>query len=73
MDRDEAQVYIGYLPNQARMSDVEEFFKGFGHIKSINLKPGYGFVVFEDRRDAEEAARVRNLQSIRILKFIEGP
>jgi len=57
MDREEAQLYIGYLPNQARMSDVEEFFKGFGHIKSINLKPGYGFVVFEDRRDAEEAAR----------------
>jgi arginine/serine-rich splicing factor 4/5/6 len=61
MDREEAQVYIGYLPNQARMSDVEEFFKGFGHIKSINLKPGYGFVVFEDRRDAEEAARVSRL------------
>ena len=58
MDREEAQIYIGYLPNHARMSDVEEFFKGFGHIKSINLKPGYGFVVFEDRRDAEEAVRV---------------
>lgn len=23
------QVYIGYLPNDARMEDVEEFFKGF--------------------------------------------
>lgn len=73
MDREEAQVYIGYLPNQARMSDVEEFFKGFGHIKSINLKPGYGFVVFEDRRDAEEAARVCFRAIIVKLKFIQGP
>ena len=22
------QVYIGYLPNDARMDDVEDFFKG---------------------------------------------
>ena len=52
------QVYIGYLPNDARMDDVEEFFKGFGKIRSINLKPGYGFVDFEDIRDAQDAVKV---------------
>lgn len=36
------QIYIGYLPNHATMDDVEDFFKGYGAIKSINLKPGYG-------------------------------
>ena len=36
------QLYIGYLPNHATMDDVEDFFKGYGTIKSINLKPGYG-------------------------------
>ena len=36
------QIYIGYLPNHATMDDVEDFFKGYGTIKSINLKPGYG-------------------------------
>merc|ERR1712156_28927 len=51
------QVYIGYLPNDARMEDVEDFFKGYGKIKSVNLKPGYGFVDFEDLRDAEDAVR----------------
>jgi len=51
------QVYIGYLPNDARMDDVEEFFKGFGKIRSINLKPGYGFVDFEDIRDAQDAVK----------------
>lgn len=31
---------------------------GYGKIKSVNLKPGYGFVDFEDLRDAEDAVRV---------------
>lgn len=51
------QVYVGFLPNHATMEDCEQFFKGYGKIKSINLKPGYGFVVFEDRRDAEDAVK----------------
>lgn len=51
------QVYIGYLPNDARMEDVEDFFKGYGKIKSVNLKPGYGFIDFEDSRDAKDAVR----------------
>jgi len=55
------QVYIGYLPNDARMEDVEDFFKGYGKIKSVNLKPGYGFVDFEDLRDAEDAVRVSEI------------
>ena len=32
---------------------------GFGKIKSINLKPGYGFVDFEDERDVEDAVKVK--------------
>jgi len=51
------QIYIGYLPNHATMDDVEDFFKGYGKIKTINLKPGYGFVIFEDRDSAEDAVR----------------
>jgi len=54
---DSCQVYVGFLPNNATMEDVEHFFRGYGKIKSINLKPGYGFVVFEDRRDADDAVK----------------
>lgn len=39
------RIYIGRLPYQAREKDVERFFRGFGRIKDINLKNGFGFVV----------------------------
>lgn len=71
------QVYIGFLPNHATMKDVESFFEGYGKVKSINLKPGYGFAVFEDRRDAEDA--VKNLDGTKMcgervdIQHAKGP
>ena len=58
-------LFIGYLPNHAKMDDVEDFFDGYGEIDSISLKPGYGFVVMKHRRDAEVSllqSRARNFQ-----------
>lgn len=49
------RIYLGKLPIDARERDVERFFKGFGRINDIILKKGFGFVEFEDYRDAEEA------------------
>ena len=39
------RVYIGRLPYHSKEKDVERFFRGFGRIKDINLKNGFGFVV----------------------------
>lgn len=40
-----SRIYIGHLPYGVRERDVEKFFKGFGRIKEILLKNGYGFIV----------------------------
>ena len=40
-----SRVYIGRLSYQAREKDIERFFKNYGHIREINLKNGFGFVV----------------------------
>lgn len=38
-------VYIGRLFYYVRERDVERFFKGYGWLRDVMLKNGYGFVV----------------------------
>lgn len=46
MSRDRApRVFLGRLPRDIKEKDVEKFFRGFGRIREINLKNGFGFVV----------------------------
>ena len=56
MPRGEARVFLGNLPSDARVRDVEEFFKKYGRVRNVLIKHGkYGFAEFDDSRDAEDA------------------
>lgn len=46
-----SRVYVGRISYQVREKDVERFFRGFGRIRDINLKNGFGFVVGLTPRD----------------------
>lgn len=59
------KVYIGNLPEDCRDRDVEKLLKNYGRVDNIILKGNYGFVEFEDSRDAEDA--VRDLDGCRDL------
>jgi len=55
---DPAKVFLGNLSDRTEKRDVEDFFRGAGRIQSVWLArspPGFGFVVFEDPRDASDA------------------
>ena len=39
------RVYIGRVPQNTREKDVERFFKGYGKLRDVLMKPGYTFVV----------------------------
>ncbi|CAG0915548.1 unnamed protein product [Notodromas monacha] len=49
------RVYIGGIHQKTRERDVEKFFYRYGRLREVLLKNGYGFVEFEDERDAEDA------------------
>jgi splicing factor, arginine/serine-rich 4/5/6 len=41
-----SRVYVGNLSSRATERDIEGFFRGFGRIRDVMLKNGFGFVVF---------------------------
>ncbi len=49
------RVYVGGLSYRARERDVEKLFQKYGRIREVSLKNGYGFVEFDDYRDADDA------------------
>ncbi|GIX69518.1 hypothetical protein CEXT_659861 [Caerostris extrusa] len=65
-----SRVYIGRLSSQCREKDLEKFFKGYGKINEVILKRGFGFVDFEDIRNAYDAVyelNGRNLLGERVV------
>ena len=49
------QVFVGNLPPEAEARDLRDFFRDFGQINDAwvaRKPPGFGFVWFDDERDA---------------------
>ena len=55
MSRAGCRVYIGNLSSNCIKQDLEQLFKGYGHLNDIFITQGYGFVEFENYRDADDA------------------
>lgn len=49
------RVFLGNISDSARERDVQRFVKGYGKVREVTLKNGYGFIEFDDRRDADDA------------------
>lgn len=58
------RVYIGRLSYNVREKDIQRFFSGYGRLLEIDLKNGYGFVEFEDSRDADDAVYELNSKEL---------
>uniref|UniRef100_T1IYE3 RRM domain-containing protein n=1 Tax=Strigamia maritima TaxID=126957 RepID=T1IYE3_STRMM len=59
------RVYIGGLHFDTNDRDIEDFLGKYGKIREVILKKGFGFVEFDDNRDAEDA--VYDLNGKRLL------
>ncbi|KMQ96619.1 serine-arginine protein 55 [Lasius niger] len=65
------RVYVGGLPYGTRERDLERFFRGYGRFRDVLIKNGYGFVEFDDYRDADDA--VYELNGKELLGERYGP
>jgi arginine/serine-rich splicing factor 4/5/6 len=54
------RVYVGNLSSRTSEKDLQEAFKKYGNIVKIDLKAGFGFVEYEDQRDASDAVKELN-------------
>ncbi|KAK0093651.1 hypothetical protein PV326_013003, partial [Microctonus aethiopoides] len=65
------RVYVGGLPYGIKERDLERFFRGYGRFRDVLIKNGYGFVEFDDYRDADDA--VYELNGKELLGERYGP
>ncbi|XP_062220535.1 serine/arginine-rich splicing factor RSZ21-like [Phragmites australis] len=55
-----ARVYVGNLDAQVTSGELEDEFRVFGVLRSVwvaRKPPGFAFIDFDDKRDAEDAIR----------------
>ncbi|PWZ29440.1 Serine/arginine-rich splicing factor RSZ21 [Zea mays] len=55
-----ARVYVGNLDARVTSGELEDEFRVFGVLRSVwvaRKPPGFAFIDFDDRRDAEDAIR----------------
>ncbi|KAH9314978.1 hypothetical protein KI387_023605, partial [Taxus chinensis] len=55
-----SKVYVGSLDSRTTEEELEDAFRAFGVLRSVwvaRKPPGYAFIEFDDRRDAEDAIR----------------
>jgi len=49
------RLYIGNLHHRTDRRYLEDIFRDFGRVNRVDVKNGYGFIEFEDERDAADA------------------
>ncbi|KAI9099752.1 hypothetical protein DFS34DRAFT_615888 [Phlyctochytrium arcticum] len=60
-DSGSAKIYVGHLGARTNPRDLEDIFAKYGVVRNVEIKPaGYGFIEFEDPRDAEDAVNALN-------------
>ncbi|KAI8878467.1 hypothetical protein K501DRAFT_31021 [Backusella circina FSU 941] len=53
-------LFVGRIPRSMSNRDLEDTFAKFGKITRLDVKKGFGFVEFEDKRDGEDALKSIN-------------
>jgi len=62
-------LFIGGLSHDVRTNDLHDLLSPFGKMLRCDVKKSYGFIIFEDERDAEDAVEKLNGSSVKGQKI----
>ncbi|KAJ2732120.1 hypothetical protein IW152_004042 [Coemansia sp. BCRC 34962] len=76
-----SHLFVGRLPREMSSEDLEKIFASYGKLSRCDVKRGaslgYGFVEFDEIRDAEMALKECNGMNVRgermVVEFAKGP
>ncbi|KVH95574.1 Nucleotide-binding, alpha-beta plait [Cynara cardunculus var. scolymus] len=70
-----SRVYVGNLDPRVSEREIEDEFRTFGVIRSVwvaRRPPGYAFVDFDDKRDAQDAIRELDVVMFLVPFYFSG-
>jgi len=73
-----SRVFLGNLPSDCRVRDIEDFFREFGKVRNVLIKHGkFGFAEFDRDRDADDAVHEQHGRSLLgsriVVEHAKGP
>lgn len=67
------QIFITHLSRHINEDDLRYSFKGFGEIRSIQIKKGYGFITFDKISSAQAAIAEMDGKELDGSKIVVAP
>ncbi|KAI8080434.1 hypothetical protein BDF21DRAFT_31593 [Thamnidium elegans] len=65
-------LFIGRIPRDMNNRDLEDTFSKYGKITRLDVKKGFGFVEYDDKRDAEDAIKAINTKGDLVVEWAKN-
>ena len=59
-----SKLFVTKFPRNYNDKDLEDLFDRYGTIRNVSVKEGYGFVEYDDYKDAQKAIKKLDGKSI---------
>ncbi|EPB83212.1 hypothetical protein HMPREF1544_10060 [Mucor circinelloides 1006PhL] len=65
-------LFVGRIPREMNNRDLEDAFSKYGKITRLDVKTGFGFVEYDDKRDAEDAIKGINEKGELVVEWAKN-
>ncbi|KAI8333188.1 hypothetical protein EDC96DRAFT_526117 [Choanephora cucurbitarum] len=65
-------LFVARIPRDLPTRDLEDTFSKFGKMTRFDIKQGFGFVEYEDKRDAEDAMKAVSTKGDLVIEWAKN-